>query len=116
MSRWTRFILAIVVGIALGLLYGWVLSPVKYVDTTPNTLRADYQTDYVLMVAEIYQTENDLALAEQRLTFLSSMPASYTIQKALDYAAEKDYYQADIDLMLVLRDRFEADPIPGSTP
>jgi hypothetical protein len=51
MSRWTRFLIAIAVGLALGLLYGWVLSPVKYVDTTPNTLRADYQTDYVLMVA-----------------------------------------------------------------
>jgi len=116
MSRWIRFIIAIAVGLALGLLYGWVLSPVEYVDTTPSTLRADYQTDYVLMVAEIFQTERDPLLAQQRLTLLSSMPAGYTIQKALDYAEQKDFYQADINLLQNLRDDTEANPIPGDTP
>jgi hypothetical protein len=37
---------------ARGLLYGWMVNPVRYVNTTPDTLRADYQLDYVLMVAE----------------------------------------------------------------
>jgi len=117
MSRWTRFIFAIAVGLALGLLYGWVLSPVEYVDTNPNTLRADYQTDYVLMVAEIFQTEHDPMLARQRLTLLNSMPPEFTIQKALDFAEQKEYYQADIDLLRILRDDILiADPIPVETP
>ena len=116
MSRWTRFIIAIALGLALGLLYGWVLSPVEYVDTSPDTLRIDYQTDYVLMVAEIFQTERDPILAQQRLTFLSSMPAGYTIQKALDYAEQMDFYQADIELFRILRDDTQADLLPVDTP
>ena len=48
-SRWILFIFAILVGAGLGLLYGWVINPVDYVDTTPDTLRIDYKTDYVLM-------------------------------------------------------------------
>jgi hypothetical protein len=55
-------------------------------------------------------------LAKQRLTFLSSMPAEYTIQKALDFAAQKEYFQVDIDLLLVLHDHVQTNIIPGKTP
>ena len=116
MSRWIRFIIAIAVGLALGLLYGWVLSPVEYVDTSPDTLRIDYQSDYVLMVAEIFQTEGDPILAQQRLAFLSSMPVGFTIQKALDYAEQKDFYQADVALLRILRDDAQVNSLPVDTP
>ena len=58
-SRWILFIIAILAGAGLGLLYGWVINPVDYVDTAPDTLRIDYKTDFVLMVAEAYQGESD---------------------------------------------------------
>lgn len=117
MSRWTRFIIAIAIGLAIGLFYGWVLSPVEYVDTTPDTLRDDYQSDYVLMVAEIFQTEHDPMLAEQRLAFLSRLPAENIIQGALDYAEQKAYNQADMDLLRRLHDAFQAtNAIPEDTP
>ena len=117
MSRWTRFFAAIAIGLALGLIYGWVLSPVEYVDTMPSTLREDYQADYVLMVAEIYQSERDLHLAEQRLTFLSRLPAENTVQKVLDYAEQRDYYRADIELLHRLYDDLQViDPVPEGTP
>ena len=47
-----NILLVLLLGIALGLLVGWVLVPIQYVDTTPDTLRGDYRADYVLMVAE----------------------------------------------------------------
>ncbi len=117
MSRWIRFIFAIAVGLAFGLFYGWVLSPVEYVDTAPITLRDDYQADYVLMVAEIYQSEHDLLQAEQRLTLLSSLPAENTIQKAIDYAQLQGYITADIDLLRRLYDVVQVTgPVPEGTP
>ena len=117
MSRWIRFVIAIAVGLALGLFYGWVLSPVEFVDTSTITLRDDYRADYVLMVAEIYQTEHDLLLAEQRLTVLSSLPVENTIQTALDYAEQKDYFPADIDLLRRLYDAVQVTgPVPKGTP
>ena len=57
MPRWLPPLILAIIGIALGLLYGWVIEPVKFVDTTPASLRADYQTDYVLMVAEAYRSD-----------------------------------------------------------
>jgi len=39
MARWIRFFLAIAVGIAGGLFYGWWVNPVEYVNTSPDTLR-----------------------------------------------------------------------------
>lgn len=98
MARWTRFILVLIIGIAGGLFYGWVLNPVKYVDTTPDTLRIDYQTDYVLMVAETYQGDKDLDLAVRRLAILGKPPAEVTIQAIL-FGEQNGYTDNDLRLM-----------------
>ncbi len=79
MSRWIRFFLVIAIGAAGGLFYGWVINPVKYVDTTPDTLRIDYKSDYVLMVAESYGADGDLALAARRLALLGDTPSQNTV-------------------------------------
>ncbi len=86
MSRWIKFLIAIVTGLALGLLYGWLVSPVEYVDTSPDTLRADYQLDYVLMVAETYHAEQDLDLAARRLAMLGSESPAEIVAGALKNA------------------------------
>jgi hypothetical protein len=104
MSRWFRFFLAVAVGIGLGLLYGWVISPVEYVDTTPETLRVDYRADYVLMVAEAYHTEQDISLAVERLAFLGFSPPSELVEEAMAYAVQKGYASADLGLLRTLND------------
>ena len=101
MSRWIRFFLVMVVGIAGGLLYGWVLNPVKYVDTTPDTLRIDYKTDYVLMVAETYNADKDLDLAVRRLSILGESPTDMTLQAIL-FAEQNGYTDNDLLLMHTL--------------
>ena len=101
MSRWIRFLLVMIVGIAGGLLYGWVLNPVKYVDTTPDTLRIDYKTDYVLMVAETYHADKDLDLAVRRLSILGEPPAEITLQAIL-FAEQNGYTDNDLLLMRTL--------------
>lgn len=89
------------IGVAGGLLYGWVLNPVKYVDTTPDTLRIDYKTDYVLMVAETYQTDKNLDIAIQRLAILGEPPAEITLQAIL-FAEQNGYTDNDLLLMRTL--------------
>jgi len=98
MSRWIWFIIVVIIGIAGGLLYGWVLNPVKYVDTTPDTLRIDYKTDYVLMVAETYHADKDIDLAVRRLSILGEPPAEITIQAIL-FAEQNGYTDNDLLLM-----------------
>jgi hypothetical protein len=96
-SRWIRFFVAIAAGIGLGLLYGWVISPVEYVSTTPDTLKADYKTDYVLMVAEAYHGDGDLSLAVRRLALLGESPPADMVYQSLIFAQKLNY--TDVDLL-----------------
>lgn len=102
MGRWIRFLLAILVGVAVGLLYGWLINPVEYVDTTPDTLRIDYQSDYVLMVAEIYSVESDIARAVRRLALLGNDPPAEIAHRALLFAEREGYIDSDIVLIRAL--------------
>jgi hypothetical protein len=104
MSRWIAFFIAILLGIAAGLYYGWVLNPVEYVDTTPDTLRTDYKTDYVLMVAEIYQAEGQPEAAIRRLALLGDDTPLALTEQALAYAQANGYGQTDLNLLLHLQD------------
>ena len=85
MKRWLWIFLAAALGIGLGLLYGWVIDPVDFVDLSPDTLRADYRADYILMVAEAYQSEDDLDLAARRLAIFGSDPPAGIAAQALQF-------------------------------
>jgi len=105
MSRWSLFLIVLAVGFGLGLLYGWVINPVIYQDTTLESLRIDYKTDYTLMVAEVYHQTNDLDWAMNRLTLLRDRTPIHTIEDALKFAAQAEYTLPD---MFLLRDLHNA--------
>jgi hypothetical protein len=107
MSRWFRFILAILVGALLGALYGWLVNPVEYVNTAPDALRIDYKANYVLMVAEAYQADEDLDLAAFRLAYLGDGPPVEIVNKTL-LSAESHYRDSDVSLMRALREALES--------
>lgn len=102
MARRVWFFLAIIAGVSLGLLYGWVVNPVKYVSTSPDTLRSDYKTDYVLMVAEAYHADGDTALAARRLAFLGDTAPLELVQQAIVLAGQTGYTSSDVSLMIRL--------------
>ncbi|MEW6567547.1 MAG: hypothetical protein AB1449_05155 [Chloroflexota bacterium] len=64
--KWVLAVGALVAGLALGLLYGWVIDPVEWVNATPEQLRADLQQDYLRMVIESYSVNHDAPLALER--------------------------------------------------
>lgn len=107
MGRWFRFFLAIMVGFAAGLFYGWEISPVEYIDTSPDTLSIDYKTDYVLMAAEAYQVERDPLAAVQRLAVLGGDPIEMVVQAILS-AERNGYIDSDLLLMRELSDALQA--------
>jgi hypothetical protein len=102
MSRRVWFIVAVLAGITLGLVYGWLINPVKHVETSPDTLRADYKTDYILMVAEAYRAEGDLTQAVRRLAILGNTPPLGMVQQAIVIAGQSGFSPKDVDLMLKL--------------
>jgi len=114
MSRWLKFFLMIAVGIAIGLIYGWVISPVEYTNTTPDTLRADYRSDYVLMVAEVFHADQNIDLAARRLGILGGDPPAKIASQALEYARQKDFPTSDLDLLQHLAAALQTwQPAPG---
>jgi len=92
-----------------------VIAPVEYIDTTPETLRADYKADYVLIVAEIYQLERDLGLARARLQVLGEINPTQSAEAALIYAVDAGYASEDLRLLRDLSDALGAvDPGSGA--
>jgi hypothetical protein len=96
LSNWITLFVALVLGIALGLVYGWVIYPVQYVDVTPNILRADYRADYVLMVAEAHVREQNSDLSARRLALLGSESPAKIVEETLIYAAQNGFTQTEM--------------------
>jgi hypothetical protein len=91
--------LGLIAGLVLGVFYGWLVRPVEYVDTTPDSLREDFRTDYVLMVAEAYAGEADLDLARFRLAALGPLPPDEYATAAIDYALARSFSREDVEAL-----------------
>ena len=115
MSRWIGFLIAIACGIGLGLIYGWVINPIEYVDTSPGTLKFDYKTDYVLMVAETYRSDGDLPAAARRLALLQEMPLSNLVYRALLFAQKVGYSDEDLAQLEELHQKLLTYDFPSET-
>jgi len=59
-------VLAVIVGFAFGLVWGWGIDPVKFVDATPAYLRYDLREDYLRMAIDSLRVNNDVNLAVRR--------------------------------------------------
>ena len=116
MPRWLPILIVAILGIMLGLVYGWVIDPVQYTDITPDALRVDYRTDYVLMIAEAYHAEQDPALAARRLAVLGSEPPAVIAREAEDFARQAGYPSDDLTLIQDLVVALQTwQPIPGTS-
>ena len=98
-KRWLFMVLALLAGVAAGLAYGWVIDPVDFYDLTPDTLRADFKADYVLMTAEAYHAEQDPGLAARRLAVFGSQSPVTIASSGLSYAHANSFSDSDIALM-----------------
>lgn len=58
-GRWSLAAVALVAGIGLGLLFGWVIYPVQWVDASAEHLRADLRSSYLRMAIESYAASDD---------------------------------------------------------
>jgi hypothetical protein len=109
-----RLLIGIVLGAAAGLIYGWIISPVEYINTAPDSLRSDYRTDYILMVAQAYVVKADLDTAQKRLAALGPEPPGEAVVQAIQYAVEHNFSQADIDALRQLALGLRSLPPPAA--
>jgi hypothetical protein len=111
------FSIAILLGLSAGLIYGWLLSPRGAAASAPESLRADYKTDVVLMVAESYAQDGDPAAAAGRLAWLDGTPPVRQVQQAILNGQELGYARADIETLARLFQGLQVwTPVPDSEP
>ncbi len=96
-SRLSRFILAILAGLVVAIIYGWYIHPSQPSDTNLATLRNDYKTDYVLMVSEIYSVDKNLSSAIASLQRLGNKEPIRYVQEAIITAQDLEYAQFDME-------------------
>ncbi|HET6845966.1 MAG TPA: hypothetical protein VFH29_03985, partial [Anaerolineales bacterium] len=101
-SRLLVLALVVTVGIGLGLAYGRLVAPVEYVDTDPSSLRVDYRSDYVLMVAERYDADHDVLGALRRLSVLGAQSPDLLCAEALQFGQSTAYAPHDLELLQLL--------------
>ncbi len=109
-KRIAWFLIVILIGLAGGLAYGWLINPAKFVNADPSMLRSDYKANYVLMVAEIYHSDQDLKGAERRLEFFGEVPPARSVAQGALTARQLEYSAYDLELIADLQNALESSP------
>ncbi len=117
MKRYAYFFAALMLGLAAGLFYGWKINPVEGLPSSADVLREDYQADYVLMVAEVYRSEQNADLALDRLELLKAENPLYVISLALEFGEANGFAKADMRRIRQLDEAIRAwEPHLAETP
>ena len=74
----------LVVGIGLGLYLGWVAWPAEFTNANPSVLQTTHRRDYVLMIADAYAVDGDLAAAQERVASLGEDGQEFLMATLLD--------------------------------
>jgi hypothetical protein len=92
----------VVIGIAMGLFYAWVISPVRYINAPPYALRQDYKDEYRALVAAAYLYSNDLARAQQRLAKLNDDESAQSVTMKAQQALADGYPDEEVRALGIL--------------
>ena len=68
--KWVLPLVAVIIGVAIGMVYAWVINPVQWVDGEPQQLREDLQEDYLRMAIDSHSVNRDAELALVRFQAL----------------------------------------------
>ena len=105
--RYFLFLMFICIGFAGGWYYARVLKPAEFINTTPEYLRRDYQTDFVLMVAEAYSGIEDQNYALCQIGLLGISDPIEVMTKAMSYGSSLGYPAEDLAIIGELKDSLD---------
>jgi len=103
----------LVIGLALGLLYSWIIDPVSYIDTSPATLRQDYRDHYRLLIARAFAFNQDKGRASARMGLLGDADPVQALVGQAQQVLSQDGSRYYADVLAVLSQSLGSD---GSSP
>ena len=74
--KWVVAGVALLLGIILGIIYGWVINPVEWTDALPEHLRSDLRQEYLRMAIVSYSVNQEAELARERYDALGPAAAA----------------------------------------
>ena len=66
-ARWIAATVGLALGLALALVYTWLIDPVELINTYPALLRDDHRQDWIRLAALSYAADGDIERARSRL-------------------------------------------------
>lgn len=108
---------ALILGLSLGLVYSWIISPLTQEDTHPSALREDYQDVYRSLISRAYQANRNLPRARARLELLGDEEPALALaaqaQRSLAERGDQEMARILADLSSALRETPDSTPPPG---
>jgi hypothetical protein len=88
-----KILISIALGVAIGLILGWGIIPVKYENANPGNMRADFRSVYLAGVADEYLRTSDAEALRENLGIGTDMPKIRTIP----WRNDTDLLKKDLD-------------------
>lgn len=105
-TRLLSFLLVLIVAISAGFFYGRFIADTRQSPSELTNLRLDFRTDYILMVAEIFQGEQDINAAVRRLTVLDE-DWRKLLDEATYFGKTVGYSEDDLQIMNRLKEALD---------
>lgn len=111
-------LLAFLVGLGVGLVYAWSISPLRVVNADPGALRTDFKDNYRSAIAAAYAANGNLPRAQARLSLLRDPDSidALNAQAQRMRGSSDAFQQADQVAALALELHQNADRSPTSIP
>lgn len=119
-------LLGLVLGLAAGLWYAWMIDPIVFVEVSPARFSEQYQAEYIFLVSQSYAVNGDWSRAEQRLAALDDLAIGQTVADLLERYVREQKAAGAIRNLAVMAQRLGAEtqavalfaptPLHASTP
>lgn len=113
--RLLSLVFAFALGASAGLYYAWVVNPVRFIDTAPASLRADFQTDYLALVAAAYGAAGDLDRAQARLSLIPEPDPSARLAALAQQRLAAGFPESEAQALAALAAALGERPPPASS-
>ncbi len=98
----TSLLVALVIGVMIGLYLGWVQFPVQPETSDADALAERYKEDFAIMIAAGFQADSDANAAAQRLRLIGVTDAPGYIQTVTERAIANSMPLPDIQNLVAL--------------
>ncbi len=114
-GKWLPLVIGLLLGIAAGLYYAWVVNPVEYLETAPAALRDEYKADYYSLIALAYASTDDLERAQSRLAQIPDPDYASTLSQLAQIRLAAGRPEREVRALALLAAALGESPAPFAT-